>query len=317
MIYLIIAAVILDFMIGDPRNFPHPVVIIGKVISFGEKLIRKIFKGKTGQRIGGIFLVIFVVGGTYLITHIIVSVSYRIHPYISILLQIIILYMTVSIKSLKQHSDAVSKPLKNGDLEQAREKLGMIVGRDTDKLNEKEITRGVVETVAENTVDGIVSPLFYAFIGGAPLALAYKAVNTLDSMVGYKEERFLYLGWASARFDDFANYIPARLAGILFLIPAIFSSQGIKASFQTIIRDAKKHPSPNGGITEAAVAGALGVKLGGTNYYFGKPSYRAEIGNEIVVLNTEHINAVLKLMYSVTFLFIALGLFVTIISQYI
>jgi adenosylcobinamide-phosphate synthase len=221
--------------------------------------------------------------------------------------------MTVSVKSLKQHADAVYKPLKNNNIVLAREKLGMIVGRDTDNLDEKEITRGVVETVAENTVDGIVSPLFYAFIGGAPLALAYKAVNTLDSMVGYKEERYFHIGWASARFDDLANYIPARLAGALFLIPALFTSQGIKSSFQTIIRDAKKHPSPNGGITEAAVAGALGVKLGGKNYYFGKPSYRAEIGKEIAELNAEHIKSVIKLMYAVTFLFLILGLFVTII----
>ncbi|MDK2984865.1 MAG: adenosylcobinamide-phosphate synthase [Clostridia bacterium] len=311
MLELVLAAVALDLLLGDPRNFPHPVVMIGKAIELGERLIRQITKTNTGLKIGGTFLVATIVCSTYFAAYAIILAAQNIHPYFGIAVQVWLLYTTISIKSLHQHAIAVAVPLQKGDMAEARKKLSFIVGRDTDKLDESEVTRGVVETVAENTVDGIISPLFYAFIGGAPLALAYKAVNTLDSMVGYREERYLHLGWAAARFDDVANFLPARLAGIFFVLAAVFTPQGPKKAWKVVLRDAKRHPSPNGGIPEAAVAGGLGIKLGGTNYYFGKPSHRAEIGDKIVSLEVSHIKKVLQLMYLVTFLMLVTGAVVT------
>ena len=312
MLELILAAVALDLILGDPRNLPHPVVLIGRAIERGERFIRKIAQTQLALKISGIFLVVIIVCGTYFVAFIIIRTANTLHPYLGIAVQVWLLYTTIAIKSLHQHALAVARPLQKGEMREARKKLAYIVGRDTDKLGESEVTRGVVETVAENTMDGIISPLFYAFIGGAPLALAYKAVNTLDSMVGYKEERYLHLGWAAARIDDVANYLPARLAGLLFVLAAVCTPQGPKAAWQTVMRDAGKHPSPNGGIPEAAVAGALGVKLGGTNYYFGKFSHRAEIGEKIVTLEVAHIKKVLQLMYIVTFLMLLVGTITTI-----
>lgn len=307
MAYLIFTAVMLDLVIGDPRFLPHPVVIIGKGIKAGERIIRKFFKGGMGLKTGGVLLVLSIVTGTYLCVLAILYLAEKVHPWLALFFQVWLIYTAVAIKDLQVHARAVLKPLAAGDLPEARRMLSRIVGRDTDNLDEREITRAVVEAVAENTVDGIVAPLFYAFLGGAPLALAYKAVNTLDSMVGYKDDKYLHLGWAAARFDDMVNYLPARIAGLFFILTAAFFPGGMRGAWVAVRRDAGKHPSPNSGIPEAAVAGSLGVKLGGTNYYFGKPSCRAEMGEEKFPLKKEHINEVIKIMHGVTLLTIAAG----------
>ncbi len=304
---LILAAIVLDLLLGDPRSWPHPVVIIGRGISFGEKLIRQWFNDSKGLRWGGALLVLGIVGGTYILVWGIISLANAIHPYLGMGVQIWLLYTSFALKGLHQHALAVAKPLEAKDLPKARSKVALIVGRDTEQLDEGEITRAVVETVAENTVDGLVAPLFYAFIGGAPLALAYKAVNTLDSMIGYREEHYLDLGRVAAKLDDAANYLPARLAGFLLLIIAPFTPGGLSGTWNTMKKDSRAHPSPNGGIIEAGVAGALGVQLGGPNYYFGKASPRATMGRALQPLEVKHIYQIIKIMYAITSLTLAFG----------
>jgi len=219
--------------------------------------------------------------------------------------EIALIYTTLATHSLFSESFAVLRALREGDLEGARRSLAMIVGRDTDHLDEAGIVRAVVETVAENASDAVVAPLFYAFLGGAPLALAYKAVNTLDSMFGYKDERFLHFGWASAKLDDLANYVPARLTGALMVLAAWHLRMDWRAAWRVMVRDGRKNPSPNSGIPEAAAAGALGVQLGGINFYFGKPSAKEMIGDRVKELEREDITRAHRLMIACSLLALA------------
>ena len=315
MIELIIAALLLDYLLGDPRRLPHPVVLMGKIISFLDEKFRRWFKTPLGLYTGGVIMVVFMVGFSYVVTWQIIIWASKIHVYLGWVVHLWLLYTTIAAKCLQQHARAVATPLLSGDVDQARVQLAKIVGRDTENLDEKELTRGTVETVAENTVDGIVAPLFYAFIGGAPLAMAYKAINTMDSMVGYRNQRYIYFGWAAARLDDAANYIPARITGLILLIISPFTPGGFNHTLQTIVRDARKHPSPNSGIPEAAVAGALKVQLGGVNYYRGEKSQRAIMGDNIEELQVKHIYISVKLMYAVTLLSAVLGIGLTILFR--
>lgn len=308
--WIILAGVTLDIILGDPRWLPHPVVGLGRVIKSGEKLVRKVGESPFVLKLGGLILSILVVVGSYFFFWALIKGAYHIHKYLGLTLSILIMSQALAVNSLYKHAAAVLKPLREGDLPAARQALSMIVGRDTDRLDEGEIVRGTVETVAENTVDGITAPLFYGFIGGPPLAMAYKAVNTLDSMIGYKNERYLHFGWAGARLDDVANYIPARLTGLLYLVIAPFTSGGLTGVIGTIWRDASRHPSPNSGIPEAATAGALQVQLGGVNYYGGVRSDRALIGQAKVVLNRKHIERSLALMLAVSLEAVALGVLI-------
>jgi len=297
---IILAAIVLDLIIGDPRRFPHPVVYIGKAISLGERIIRKITKSSKGLKIAGILLTVSIVVGTYLFFWGIIWVAFKVHLYLGIALSIFIMSQTLAINSLYKHALAVANPLLTGDLSTARKELSMIVGRDTANLEKQAIIRGTVETVSENTVDGITAPLFYGFIGGPPLAMAYKAVNTLDSMIGYKDERYIDLGWAGARLDDLVNYIPARITGLIYLSISFFTPGGFKGVWNTMREDASKHPSPNSGISEAAVAGALQIQLGGLNYYRGIASNRALMGKPIKNLEIKHIYHSLYIMLIVS-----------------
>ncbi len=298
---IILLALFLDLLIGDPRWFPHPVVIMGKIIHVSETRILRAIKNPKALKGAGIILAVLVVAGSYGFFRGLIWLAYHYNTNLGLVLSIFIMSQALSVNSLYQHAMAVLRPLSNGDLPLARVKLSMIVGRDTEDLDEAQIVRAVVETVAENTVDGIISPLFYGFIGGPALAMAYKAVNTLDSMVGYKNEKYRHLGWASARLDDVANYLPARLVAILFLSIAPFTQGGFKQVWQTLLRDAGKHPSPNSGLPEAAVAGALGIQLGGQNSYHGVPESRALIGRSEHPLEMKNIRATLVLMLVVTF----------------
>jgi adenosylcobinamide-phosphate synthase len=252
-------------------------------------------------------MVLAVVLGTYLITWGIITLAYLAHPYVGAAASILLMSQTLAINSLYRHAREVLRPLKEGRLEPARQALAMIVGRDTEHLDEAQLVRGVVETVSENTVDGITAPLFYGFLGGPALAMAYKAVNTLDSMVGYKNEKYRYLGWAGARLDDVANYIPARLTGLLYLPLAPFTRGGFSGVVKTIWRDAPRHPSPNSGIPEAAVAGALGIQLGGLNYYGGIASPRAVMGQPLHPMQIDHIKQSLSIMLLVSAEAVVLG----------
>jgi len=306
---ILLYALILDLLIGDPRWLPHPVVMMGKVIRFGETRIRRSMQSPMALKSAGLLLTIIVVTASYVFFLAVISLAYAYHATVGLLLSIFIMSQALSVNSLYQHAMAVFRPLTSGDLLLARTKLSMIVGRDTQGLDEAQIVRGVVETVAENTVDGIISPLFYGLIGGPALAMAYKAVNTLDSMVGYKNEKYLHLGWASARLDDIVNYVPARLAALLFLSIAPFTQGGFRKVWQTLRRDARKHISPNSGLPEAAVAGALEVQLGGPNSYHGVPECRALIGRPDHPLEKKHIRATLVLMFMVAVEMVVLAVF--------
>ncbi|MDD5880036.1 MAG: adenosylcobinamide-phosphate synthase CbiB [Clostridiales bacterium] len=287
----------LDLIIGDPYSFPHPVRYIGKLISIVEKQIRKITSSDKGLKIAGFFLWFIVVGATFGITTLVLQL-FKFNKLAYFIVNTILIYTTLATKCLKDESVKIYKVLKTGDLEKSRIQLSYIVGRDTKNLNEKEIVRATVETVAENTVDGIIAPLFYGFIGGAPLAMAYKAVNTLDSTVGYKNDKYYYLGFASAKIDDIANYIPARLGVILLPLGSLFTGFNFKDALKIGIRDRKNHKSPNCAFSEGAVAGALGIQLGGTNVYFGKEVYKPTIGDKTREIEIEDIVRTNKIMYS-------------------
>ncbi|MGP9767816.1 adenosylcobinamide-phosphate synthase CbiB [Halomonas sp. AOP13-D3-9] len=313
-IALIVLAIVIDLVVGDPRSLPHPVVLIGRFISAFERLWNR---GTAQQRrVSGFMLTIFVVGGVWSISWLLLILLAALHPGLALIAELWLLSTTLAIKGLGDAARAVIKPLAQGDLPAARKALGMIVGRDTQTLGEAEITRGTVETVAENTVDGITAPLFFALIGGAPLALAYKAVNTLDSMVGYKNQRYADFGFASAKLDDVANWIPARvtalclwLAGLLLDVSGVLNLRW-KGALSSTCRDAPRHPSPNAGWPEAMVARLLGVQLGGTNVYQGVVSQRATLGEPLEVLQVTHITATVRLMHGAWILFMVLSVVV-------
>lgn len=307
LLFILCAAYVLDLIIGDPRWIPHPVIGMGNAIKRLEKWIRRgVFQPNHLKKAGILFPVV-IVGGSLLLTWIFLKGLAMIHPWLAVGGEIVLIATTIATKGLKDAGIEVYNHLKHGDLPAARQALGMIVGRDTAHLDEPEIVRGTVETVAENIVDAIVSPLFYAFIGGAPLAMAYRAVNTLDSMVGYKNDKYINLGWASARLDDLANYIPARITAVLLVISSFILRLDYKQSVKTIRHDARLHPSPNSGFPESAVAGALGIRLGGENVYHGVVSFRAYMGEYTRPMTKDDIQSTIKLMLSASMLFLILS----------
>lgn len=300
----IILAYILDLILGDPRWLPHPVRGIGWMITKIEPVLRKVFRN---ERIGGVILAISVIGVSWSFGFMIVKLAYSINNYLGSVLSILIIYYSLATKDLDVESAAVYNSLKKKDIILARKKLSLIVGRDTDNLEHQDVVRATVETVAENIVDGVISPLFYAFIGGAPLALAYKAINTLDSMVGYKNEKYKDFGWACAKIDTIANYIPARLSVVFLSLAGLFVGKDALNSWTVAMRDGRKNPSLNSGIPEAAVAGALGVRLGGLNYYNSKPVLKPFIGDDINALDIGHIKDSIKISYISSALFLITG----------
>ncbi|OAB48334.1 adenosylcobinamide-phosphate synthase CbiB [Paenibacillus antarcticus] len=303
-IFMLWAAYLLDLIIGDPRSLPHPVIGMGNGIKRLEKVIRKYISHPVKLKRAGILLPIIIVGGSFLITWIVLRGLYLIHPWLAAGVEVFLIATTIATKGLKDAGMEVYGHLHRGDLSAARRSLGMIVGRDTAHLDEPEIVRGTVETVAENIVDAIVSPLFFALIGGAPLAVAYRAVNTLDSMVGYKNDKYINLGWASARLDDIANYIPARITALLLVASSWIMRLDYKKSYRTIRHDARLHPSPNSGFPESAVAGALGIRLGGENVYHGVVSFRAYMGELSRPMTKGDIQSTVRLMLMASLLFL-------------
>ena len=281
-------AFILDILIGDPRWLPHPVRIIGKCVELLEKVLRRVF---ASERLAGIFLAGITVAGTYLLTYEIINMFSRFGRIWEFAVSTIIIFFSLSIRDLFKEAKGVMKELDSGNIGQARERLSQIVGRDTHNLDKQQITKACVETTAESSVDGIIAPLFFAFIGGPALAMAYKAINTLDSMVGYKYGKYLNLGWASAKLDDLVNYIPARIAAVILPMSSYVCGADFSNSIKIIKRDGRKHPSPNSGIPEAAIAGALRIRLGGPSTYKGVVSDKPFIGgqtNEIIPDNIKH-----------------------------
>lgn len=289
-----------DLIVGDPYSFPHPIRFIGKLINFTQGIIRKVFKSDKQLKFGGFILWFITVGITYLITYSIVKL-FSFNGLLSVVVNGFIIYTTLATKCLKDEALKIYNVLKTGDIEKSRTQLSYIVGRDTTTLSESEIIRATVETVAENTVDGIIAPMFYAFIGGAPLAMVYKAINTLDSTVGYKNEKYKDIGFASAKIDDVANYIPARISVVLMTIGSFFLRYNYRNCFKISIRDRKNHKSPNCAFSEGAVSGALGIQLGGTNVYFGEKVYKPTIGDKLREIDKEDIIKTNKIMYASSF----------------
>ncbi|MDU3338085.1 cobalamin biosynthesis protein [Paraclostridium bifermentans] len=300
-VLVMVIAYLLDLIIGDPYSFPHPVRFIGNLIRFTEGKIRKIFKSKNQLKIGGFLLWIITVGFTALVTGLILNLL-CINNIFYVIIASIILYTTLSTKCLADEAKKIYEVLKTGDIEKSRKQLSYIVGRDTTSLSENEIIRATVETVAENTVDGIISPMMYGFIGGPVLAMAYKAINTLDSMVGYKNEKYGDIGFASAKIDDIANFIPARITPFFMMIASFILGFNSKKSIKIAMRDRKNHKSPNCAYAEGAVAGALEVQLGGTNMYFGEKVYKPTIGDKDRELEAEDILRTNKIMYLTSFI---------------
>ena len=289
-------AYVLDLIFGDPQNVVHPVQVIGKIISAGEKvLLRKKYKF-----LAGAVLNIFTVSITYTSMYLI-SKSVKISVFFMII-EIYLMYTIFSINSLAREGNRVYRILKEGDIEKARKDLSYLVSRDTETMDEKMIIRSTMETISENTVDGIVAPMFYMFLGGLPLSMAYKAINTLDSMVGYKNEKYIDFGKFSAKLDDVANFIPARITGIFIILASMILGYNGKEAWKIFFRDRKNHSSPNSAHSEASVAGALGVQFGGRVSYFGKEVDKPTIGDKKKEFEIEDIKKNIKIMYAASFL---------------
>ncbi len=293
---LLLGAIVLDLAIGDPRGLPHPVVAMGRLI---DALERRWNRGSPrARRFKGFLLTGCVVGLVYVVTWGLLALLARLHPWLGWCGELLLLASALAIKGLRDAAFAVAGPLAGGDLDAARRAVSMIVGRDTQALDEAGITRATVETVAENTVDGITAPLFWALLGGAPLALAYKAVNTLDSMVGHRNERYADFGFASARLDDLANWVPARLTALSMWLAALAMPKArARGALAGTWRDAPGHPSPNAGWPEAMMAHLLGVQLGGVNVYGGQVSERARMGDARDSLRVAHIRRAVSHMH--------------------
>ncbi|GIM28176.1 cobalamin biosynthesis protein CobD [Clostridium polyendosporum] len=297
----------LDCILGDPYKFPHPVRFIGKYIAWFERVVTKRKRTKTSLRyIWGPFLTISTVALTFSVIFTILKIASSIHTYLYHSLNVILLWTSIAPCCLSKEGYKVYKPLKEGNIKEARERVSYLVSRDVKSLNEEGITRAAVETILENISDGIIAPLFYVFLGGAPLALAYKAVNTLDSMVGYRNEKYEDLGFFSAKADDLVNFIPARLSGFLISISALALGYNFKNSIRIFFRDRLKHKSPNSAHPEASGAGALGIRLGGPNLYFGKIVNKPYIGDELQSIKSEHIVHSIKLLYGATIIFLGI-----------
>jgi adenosylcobinamide-phosphate synthase len=293
MVSPILPALLVDLLAGDPEKGPHPVRLIGSAIERLEVFLRARVRDET---LAGALLFVIVVLSSFLASFAIWMWAARLHPFAGYAVNVAFIYWSISIKNLGDEALAVFKPLSEGDIESARFNLSRIVGRDTEELNETGIARACVETVSENFVDGVLSPLFFALIGGGPLAITYKAVNTCDSMVGYKNEKYLKLGKVSAIADDVANFIPARLSIPFIAMASFLLGIDYKNSFRIGMSDRLKHPSPNAAHSEAAFAGALGITLGGESVYRGEKSSKPVLGERLGEPERRHIPEAVRLM---------------------
>lgn len=273
--WIFLAAFAMDLLVGDPRRMPHPIRWMGAGISSLEKRFRH---GPFSEVVAGALLAISLVAGTWLICAAVVKAGHVFHPAVGAVIHGAMIFFALSVRSLKTETLKVYTALRKVRFHEAKQHLSKIVGRDVDPLDTSGIVRAAVETVAENLVDGVIAPLFFAILGGGPLAMTYKMVNTLDSMIGYKNDRYLYFGRFAARLDDAANFIPARISAVLVFFGALLTGKAAMAAIRYVARYGQNHLSPNAGIPEAAFAGALGVRLGGPNYYEGRLVEKPFIG---------------------------------------
>lgn len=289
---------LLDLLLGDPYCFPHPVRLIGKLIAGVEKgLYRK--KGSRAEFWQGMGLAAIVLASVLAVVSFLLLVSYLLHPYIGVAVESIMTYQILAVKCLKVESMKVYQRLKEDDLEGARTAVSMIVGRDTACLDEEGVAKAAIETVAENTSDGVIAPMLYLAVGGPVLGFFYKAVNTMDSMVGYKNEKYMHFGTAAAKLDDFLNLAPARISAFLMIAAVFFLGRpfSVKGAWAIYKRDRRKHASPNSAQTESVCAGALGIRLAGNASYFGKLVQKPYIGDELRKAGYEDIKQANHLLY--------------------
>ncbi|MEG2198870.1 MAG: adenosylcobinamide-phosphate synthase CbiB [Anaerovorax sp.] len=302
----------LDLCIGDPYFLPHPIRLIGWLIDKGEKVTRRILpKTKGGELCGGAIMAMAVCVICFLVPWLILWGAYLIHPIVCMGMHTLFCYQILAVKSLKDESMKVEKGLLEKDTEKARFAVSMIVGRDTQALSEEGMIKAAVETVAENTADGTVAPLLFMALGGAPLGFLYKAVNTMDSMIGYRNQRYLYFGRFAARMDDVLNFIPARVAAIFMIVAAFFTGLDGKNAMKIFVRDRLNHASPNSGQTEAVCAGALQVMLAGNAVYFGKLYEKKTIGDDRRPVAPGDIHLACRLLYGtagITFAICMIGM---------
>lgn len=290
------ASFILDCLLGDPYSWPHPIKAIGNWIQLLTNILRKNFHGKSLYFAGGV-LFLLTVGLTGVLTWFVLMLSAKIAFWLYAAFFVYFSYTTLAMTCLAKEAWKIQRTLSSGDLVAARVQVGMIVGRDTENLTAEQISKATIETVAENTADGVIAPLFYLFIGGPVLALMYKAVNTLDSMVGYKNEKYRAIGFVSAKMDDIANFIPARLSWFFLVIASFILRYDGRASWVIGLRDRKNHTSPNCAYPEGAVAGALGITLGGTHEYFGETVVKPTIGSGTKPVTQKEISQTIHLLY--------------------
>ena len=297
-VWAVLGGFVLDALFGDPAWLPHPVVYMGKAISKLEKFLRpRLPKTPQGELLGGAIVAFCLPVGTFLLTGLVCWGAARLHPLLGLAVQMFWCGQALAARGLVQESTNVYKELKKPDLPGARKAVSRIVGRDTAELTAEGVTKAAVETVAENASDGVIAPLLYMLIGGAPLALTYKAINTMDSMLGYKNEKYLYFGRVPAKLDDAANYLPSRLAALLWVAAAAFTHNDAKGSWKIWRRDRRNHASPNSAQTESACAGALGVQLAGPAYYFGEYYAKPTIGDALRPIEPEDILRANQMMY--------------------
>ena len=297
-VWAVLGGFVLDALFGDPAWLPHPVVYMGKAISKLEKFLRpRLPKTPQGELLGGAIVAFCLPVGTFLLTGLVCWGAARLHPLLGLAVQMFWCGQALAARGLVQESTNVYKELKKPDLPGARKAVSRIVGRDTAELTAEGVTKAAVETVAENASDGVIAPLLYMLIGGASLALTYKAINTMDSMLGYKNEKYLYFGRVPAKLDDVANYIPSRLAGLLWVAAAAFTHNDAKGAWKIWRRDRRNHASPNSAQTESACAGALGVQLAGPAYYFGEYYAKPTIGDALRPIEPEDILRANQMMY--------------------
>jgi len=305
---IVFAGFILDCIFGDPQYLLHPIRIMGHIISRGGKFLRKENQSKYAAFISGTVLSVFLIAVVYVFYSVLLYFLYKTHYLLGLAVEIVFCYQAFAAKALKDESMKVYYALEESDISKARLYLSYIVGRDTENLSEEKISKAAVETVAENLSDGVIAPMVYMFIGGAPLGMAYKAANTLDSMIGYKNEKYVYFGKFAARFDDIANFIPSRLSAFFMILASFICKLDYRQAGKIFLRDRYKHKSPNSAQTESVCAGALGLSLSGDNYYRGVLVKKPVIGDSLRPAIKDDIKLANKLMYATSWLGLVVGI---------
>ncbi|MCM1226364.1 MAG: adenosylcobinamide-phosphate synthase CbiB [Clostridium sp.] len=311
----LIIGFVLDLIIGDPYDLPHPVRLMGKLISALENLFRKLFPNRL--ILAGTLLSLTVLAVSAAVPFVILLICYSLNQWIGIAVESVLIYYMLAAKCLYSESMKVCKAVENHDIAEARRAVSMIVGRDTDKLDKEGVIRAAVETVAENTSDGVTAPLFYMAFGGAVFGFFYKAANTMDSMLGYKNEKYLHFGRFAAKFDDFMNYIPSRLSAHMMILAAFILKYNAKGAWKIHKRDRASQASPNAAQTESAAAGALDIRLLGDAYYFGRLHHKSTVGDNIRPVESKDIRRVNRLMFCTSAIMLVFAVTVRILLAFL